>query len=138
MVGPERIRFSKGVALQALPLTNLARIQNLSPLVNRKSELVNPDALDPNTRPDPPRSSGGFRVEGAIVKLGARIRTVYFPSMKKAAASPKTVKKIDWDAVCERNRQKCNKLTDEERRHLRAKALQLIYSSDAETPARSR
>jgi hypothetical protein len=58
--------------------------------------------------------------------------------MKKPVAAPKAEKKIDWDAVCERNRQKCNKLTDEERRHLRAKALQIIYSSDAEPPARSR
>jgi hypothetical protein len=54
--------------------------------------------------------------------------------MKKAAAS----KKIDWETVCEQTRQRCNKLSDDERRGLREKALRLIYSSHAETPARSR
>ncbi len=54
--------------------------------------------------------------------------------MKKAAAA----KKIDWEAVCEQTRQQCNKLSEEDRRSLREKALRLIYSSHAETPARSR
>ena len=54
--------------------------------------------------------------------------------MKKTMAS----KKIDWETVCEQTRQRCNKLSDEERRSLREKALRLIYSSHAETPARSR
>jgi hypothetical protein len=53
--------------------------------------------------------------------------------MKKAAG-----RKIDWEAVCEQTRQRCNKLSSEERRNLREKALRLIYSSNAETPARSR
>ncbi len=54
--------------------------------------------------------------------------------MKKTVAA----KKIDWEAVCEQTRQRCNRLSDEERRNLRGKALRLIYSSHAETPARSR
>lgn len=47
-------------------------------------------------------------------------------------------KPIDWEAVCEENRQKCNQLTDEERRRYRDYALRLIYSADAEAPTRSR
>jgi len=54
--------------------------------------------------------------------------------MKKAVAA----KKIDWDAECERTRQRCNRLSDDERRALREKALRLIYHSNAEAPARGR
>jgi hypothetical protein len=54
--------------------------------------------------------------------------------MKKAVAA----KKIDWEAVCEQTRQRCNGLSNDERRSLREKALRLIYSSHAETPARRR
>ena len=54
--------------------------------------------------------------------------------MKKPVASKKT----DWEAECERTRQRCNKLPEDERRILREKALRLIYSSHAEPPARSR
>jgi hypothetical protein len=54
--------------------------------------------------------------------------------MKKAV----TAKKIDWEAECERTRQRCNRLSGDERRLLREKALRLIYSSNAETPARGR
>ena len=57
--------------------------------------------------------------------------------MKKKAATAKG-KKIDWDAVCERTRQRCNKLSEEERHRLRAEALRIIYSGDAQTSARSR
>jgi hypothetical protein len=43
--------------------------------------------------------------------------------MKKAVAPRKT----DWEAECERTRQRCNKLPEDERRILREKALRLIY-----------
>jgi hypothetical protein len=67
--------------------------------------------------------------------LGTRAIAVQPPlEMKKAVASKKT----DWEAECERTRQRCNKRTEDERRVLREKALRLIYSSHAETPARSR
>ena len=42
--------------------------------------------------------------------------------MKKAVAP----KPIDWEAVCEQTRQRCNKLSDDERRSLREKARLLI------------
>jgi hypothetical protein len=59
--------------------------------------------------------------------------------MKKTATPKPAKKKIDWEAVCEENRQRCNKLTDEERRRLRDHALRIIYSTtDAEAPTRSR
>ena len=35
-------------------------------------------------------------------------------------------RKIDWDAVCERTRKRCNKLSGEARRRLRAEAFHLI------------
>ncbi len=54
--------------------------------------------------------------------------------MKKPVAA----KKIDWEAECERIRQRCNRLTDDERRALREKALRLIYYSNAKAPARGR
>ena len=57
--------------------------------------------------------------------------------MKKKAVAPRK-KPIDWDAVCEATRQRCNKLTDEERRRYREHALRLIYSADAEATTRSR
>jgi hypothetical protein len=58
--------------------------------------------------------------------------------MKKKPSVSKPVKLSDLDAACERNRQACNKLSDEERRHYRDLALRTIYSTDAETPARRR
>lgn len=58
--------------------------------------------------------------------------------MKKKAAAASRKKPINWEAVCEENRQQCNKLTDAERRRFRDHALRLIYSADAETPTRSR
>jgi hypothetical protein len=44
---------------------------------------------------------------------------------------------IDWDSISEQTRQRCNKLTNEQRQRLRADALRIIYSSDAKTTARS-
>jgi hypothetical protein len=49
--------------------------------------------------------------------------------MKKTSVKPKSQPEIDWEAVCERTRQRCNKLSDEERRRLRAQALKIIYSA---------
>ncbi|MBI3880776.1 MAG: hypothetical protein HY301_12050 [Verrucomicrobia bacterium] len=57
--------------------------------------------------------------------------------MSKKSPSRKP-RKIDWDKVCEANRQQCNKHTDEERRHFVNEALRIIYSSDAEAPVRRR
>lgn len=54
--------------------------------------------------------------------------------MKKKPANVKA-KPIDWEAVCERTRQRCNKLSDGERRRLRDEALRIIYSADAEAAA---
>lgn len=54
---------------------------------------------------------------------------------KSSAAKPKPV---DWGAVCERTRQAGNKLSDEERRRLKDKAIQIIYSTDAQATTRSR
>ena len=54
--------------------------------------------------------------------------------MKKVAMSKKT----NWEAECERTRQRCNKLSEDERRCLREKALSLIYSSNAQAPTRRR
>ena len=56
----------------------------------------------------------------------------------KKVAMPGKGKRIDWDKVCEQTRQRCNKLSDDERRQLRAKALHLIYRSDAKAATRSR
>jgi hypothetical protein len=57
--------------------------------------------------------------------------------MKQKPATSK-VKRIDWESVCERTRQRCNKLSDEERRRYRAEALRIIYSADAKAAARCR
>lgn len=57
--------------------------------------------------------------------------------MKKTSAATKR-KVIDWETVCERTRQRCNKLSEEERRRLKDRALQIIYSANAQTTARSR
>jgi len=58
--------------------------------------------------------------------------------MTKKSAHPKPRKKIDWDAVCERTRQRCNKLTEEEREHYHEVALSLIYGNHGQIPARRR
>jgi len=55
--------------------------------------------------------------------------------MKKTTVKAKSQPEIDWEAACERTRQRCNKLSDEERRRLRAQALKIIYSADAKASA---
>ena len=57
--------------------------------------------------------------------------------MKQKPATSKA-RKIDWEAVCERTRQRCNKLSEEERRRYRGEALRIIYSADAEATTRCR
>jgi len=57
--------------------------------------------------------------------------------MKKAVATSKSEKKIDWEAVCERTRQHCNKLSDKERRQLLEEGLRIIHGSDAKKAIRS-
>ncbi len=57
--------------------------------------------------------------------------------MKQKPARSKA-KRIDWEAVCERTRRRCNKLSEEERRRYRTEALRIIYSADAEATARCR
>ena len=64
--------------------------------------------------------------------------TSVYGEMKKQPITTKSKKKIDWDAVCERTRQRCNKLSEEERHRFRAETLRIIYSADAEAPTRSR
>lgn len=57
--------------------------------------------------------------------------------MKKKPAALKA-KKIDWGKVCEETRQRCNRLTEEERERLETEALRIIYGHSAKAPARSR
>jgi hypothetical protein len=58
--------------------------------------------------------------------------------MKKTSGKEQQ-RKRDWVlAACERTRQACNKLTVEERRRLREKALAVIYGHDAKASARRR
>ncbi len=47
-------------------------------------------------------------------------------------------RRIDWDAVCERTRQRCNKLSDSRRKELVDVALGIIYSAHAEPTVRRR
>ncbi len=56
--------------------------------------------------------------------------------MKKTSVAKQ--KPVDWEAECERTRQAGNKLSDEARRQLKDKALQIIYSTDAQATTRSR
>jgi hypothetical protein len=49
--------------------------------------------------------------------------------MKTKRTVTKTKKKIDWDEVCERTRQRCNKLSDEENERLLQEGLRIIYGS---------
>lgn len=56
--------------------------------------------------------------------------------MKRASVTKQ--KPVDWETVCERTRQAGNKLSEEERRRLKDKALQIIYSAEAATTTRSR
>jgi len=58
--------------------------------------------------------------------------------MKKQSAKTSELSRKEILAGCERTRHACNKLSDEERRQLREKALAVINGHDAKKPARSR
>ncbi|HEV2436077.1 MAG TPA: hypothetical protein VG077_08755 [Verrucomicrobiae bacterium] len=58
--------------------------------------------------------------------------------MKKPSIKAQPKREAEILAACERTRQACNKLTDEERRELRQRALAIIYGHDAKISARSR
>jgi hypothetical protein len=58
--------------------------------------------------------------------------------MRKRTAKEKEARRNWLLASCEATRQQCNKLTDEERRHYRDLALDIIHGHDAKTSARSR
>jgi hypothetical protein len=55
---------------------------------------------------------------------------------QKAAALKRSKKPIDWDAVGERARQQCNRLTEEQREHLQEEALQIIYGQPRKAASR--
>jgi uncharacterized membrane protein len=57
--------------------------------------------------------------------------------MKKPSAKEKQAQHDEILAAAERTRQACNKLSDEERRELRQRALAIIYGHDAKITARS-
>lgn len=57
--------------------------------------------------------------------------------MKKKPGGPKAGK-IDWDKVGEETRQRCNKLSDEERERLEEQALRMIYGNPPKAATRSR
>ena len=58
--------------------------------------------------------------------------------MKKKSAKEQKQERDEILAACERTRQECNTLNDEERRQLLEEGLRIIYGSDAKTTARSR
>ncbi len=57
--------------------------------------------------------------------------------MKKPSAKQQEKEAEKILAGCERTRQACNKLTDEERRELFEEGLRIIYGSDAKKSIRS-
>ncbi len=58
--------------------------------------------------------------------------------MKKNSTATKVRRRAKLLASCNETRRLCNQLSDEERDRLREKALQLIYSSDANASTGSR
>ena len=56
--------------------------------------------------------------------------------MKQQSATAKPKKPVDWDAVCERTRQRCNNLTEKERERLQDEALRIIYGQPRKTAPR--
>ena len=58
--------------------------------------------------------------------------------MKKKSAKILELSREEILAGCERTRQACNKLSDEERRQLRDRAVALMNGHDAKIPAGSR
>ena len=55
----------------------------------------------------------------------------------KAKLFASKAKKIDWEAVCERTRQRCNRLSEQERRRFRAEALRIVNGSEKKKPAKT-
>ena len=58
--------------------------------------------------------------------------------MKKPSIKAQQKREEEILAACERTRQACNKLNDEERRELRQRALAIIHGHDAKISARCR
>jgi hypothetical protein len=58
--------------------------------------------------------------------------------MKSRTAEEKEARRKWLLATCEETRQRCNKLTDQERRRLREKALAFIHGHHAKATAGSR
>ena len=58
--------------------------------------------------------------------------------MKKPSIKAQHKREEEILAACERTRQSCNKLNDEERRELRQRALAIIHGHDAKITARCR
>jgi hypothetical protein len=54
----------------------------------------------------------------------------------KTKAKKKPVKRLNWDKIAEETRQRCNKLTDSERKERVDLAFQIIYGTHAATPVR--
>ena len=81
---------------------------------------------------------GGRKVGCNIAKgLALPDRFCYRFVMKKLSAKGQEKRRQEILASCERTRQQCNRLNEEERRQLRAEALAIIYGHDAKIPARS-
>jgi vacuolar-type H+-ATPase subunit H len=60
-----------------------------------------------------------------------------FLQMKKLPTKAQEKRRKHINASCDKMRQECNKLTNEERQQLHAEALAIIYGHDAKIPARS-
>ncbi len=49
-----------------------------------------------------------------------------------------SAKRLDWDKIARETRQRCNTLTDAERKELEELAFQIIYGAHAHSPVRRR
>ncbi len=58
--------------------------------------------------------------------------------MSKKPEPARRKKRIDWDAVSEQTRQRCNKLSDEDHDRLFEEAVRIINASDAKVSVRRR
>ena len=54
----------------------------------------------------------------------------------KTKAKKRPARRPDWDKIAEETRQRCNKLSDAERKELVELAFQIIYGPHAATPIR--
>lgn len=68
-------------------------------------------------------------------RLACRRTYGTFSPMKKSPANEQQKQRAWILAGCEENRQRCNKLSDEERKRLREKTLAFIHGHDAKAPA---